>query len=255
MPEMTSYDPGVPCWVDLASGDVAGAVRFYEDLFGWKARDLGPEAGGYTMLELNGREVGAVGPKQNPQQPTAWSTYLATDDADALAARVTANGGTVMAPPFDVMQAGRMGVFADPTGAVFCVWQPGEHRGAGVANEAGAFCWNELATRDPERAADFYGKVAGLGAKKSEGPFDYWELQAGGRSVAGMMRMTDDRYPAEVPPHWLVYFGAADVDASTAKAASLGATTVVPPMDIPGVGRFSVVMDPQGAAFALFQMG
>jgi predicted enzyme related to lactoylglutathione lyase len=200
------------------------------------------------MFLLNGKMAAAVGPLQSPQQPPAWSTYVCTADASATARKVQAGGGTVVAEPFDVMDQGRMGVFQDPSGAFFSVWQPGAHKGAEVANVAGSFSWNELATRDIDTAKRFYGQVFGWGAETHG---DYTEWKVNGRSIAGAMPM-GDRYPPQVPPHWLGYFTVEDCDASAAKAQELGGRVMVPPMDVEP-GRFAVISDPQGAAFGIIK--
>ena len=252
MPEFTEHKPGTPVWVDLATSDLPAAVGFYTSLFGWDAVDTGPETGHYTMMRLRGKDVAAVGPQMNPGQPVAWSTYLGTDDVDATAARVREAGGTVHAGPFDVMRAGRMAVLADPTGAFVCAWQPGEHIGAQLANEPNTLVWNELATPDPEAAIRFYQAAFGLGAKPFGEGNEYTLLTVDGREVAGLMPM-GDHFPAGTPPHWTVYFGVDDCDATVARAGELGGTALVPPMDMPGVGRFAALADPQGAAFAVIR--
>jgi uncharacterized protein len=245
---MPEYEAGVPIWVDLSTTDVKSAGAFYSGLFGWQAQDLGPEAGGYNMMLLNGKMAAGLGPTQGPGQPPAWSTYVKTEDAAATADKVKQAGGTVVMPPFDVMGQGHMGVFQDPGGAYFSVWQPGQHRGAEVVNDAGAFSWNELATRDIDGAKRFYAQVFGWGAETHG---DYTEWKVSGRSVAGAMPM-GDRYPPQVPPHWLVYFTVTDCDASAAKAQQLGGQVLVPPMDVEP-GRFAVIQDPQGAVFGIIK--
>jgi predicted enzyme related to lactoylglutathione lyase len=161
MPEVTEYAPGTPSWVDLASPDPDASRRFYGGLFGWEATDPGPveESGGYRMLQRDGRNVAGLGPTQAEGQPAVWTTYVSTDDADAIAARVREAGGQVIMEPFDVLGAGRMAVFADPTGAFISVWQPQSHHGADVVDEPGTLCWNELATRDVDAAKRFYAAV------------------------------------------------------------------------------------------------
>ncbi len=243
-----TYEPGVPMWVDLGSPDVAASQRFYGQLFGWQAQDLGPDAGGYTMFLLDGKMAAAVGPLMSPQQPPAWSTYVCTSDATATARAVEQAGGTVVMEPFDVMDQGRMGVFTDSGGAYFSVWQPGKHTGAEVVNVPGAFSWNELATRDIDGAKRFYGAVFGWGAE-THGDYTEWKL--GGRSIGGAMPM-GDRYPPNVPPHWLVYFTVANTDEIVQRAQQLGARVMAPPQDIPQ-GRFAVLVDPQGATFGVIQ--
>jgi predicted enzyme related to lactoylglutathione lyase len=186
-------------------------------------------------------------------QPSAWTTYVSVEDADKTLEVAQDAGATVFVGPMDVMDIGRMAVFADPTGAAIGIWQPKTFIGAEVANEAGSFCWNELNTRNLAAAKEFYPKVFGWTANTHdmEG-MQYTEWMLGDKGVAGMMAMPE-MVPAEVPAHWLVYFGTDDTDATAAKAAKLGASSVVPPTDIPP-GRFSVLMDPDGAAFAIIKI-
>jgi len=228
------------------------AKAFYSQLFGWQANQVGgPEMANYTMFLLRGKEVAGLAPVQDAGQPTAWSVYIGTKDADAVAQTVTTAGGQVAMPPMDVPGAGRMGIFQDPTGAFFSVWQPGEHKGAQIVAEPGSLAWAELNTRDVEPAKPFYSQVFGWTAHTSpmgEG-MTYTEWQLDGKSVAGAMPMAP-MVPAEVPNFWMTYFATADVNASTARVVELGGTVLMEPMDFPG-GRFSVVQDPQHATFGL----
>ncbi len=171
------------------------------------------------------------------------------DDVDEAARKAEAAGGTVIVAPMDVMTAGRMAIFGDSTGAVIAAWQPGQHLGAQLVNEAGAFTWSELSSSDPAKSKAFYSAVFGWGWGGGDA---YPEAQVSGRTIGGIMLRSPD-IPADVPDSWLVYFGAADVDADVKKATDLGASVIVGPADIPGTGRFAVLIDPQGAAFALFQ--
>jgi predicted enzyme related to lactoylglutathione lyase len=248
MPEVTSYEHGVPSWVDIGLPDLAAGVQFYRDLFGWDVQDMGEEAGHYTMVSKGGKLIGALSMAQDPGPPH-WTTYINVDDVDEITKRVESAGGTVVVPPMDVMTAGRMAIFSDTTGAFIAAWQPGDHKGAQLVNEPGAFVWDELATSDLGKSKAFYSEVFGWGWGGSD---EYAELQVNGRTVGGAMPRPET-IPAEVPDHWLVYFGTADVDGDAKKAADLGATIVLEPTDIPNTGRFSVVLDPQGAAFGLFQ--
>ena len=248
MAEMSKYEHGVPSWVDIGTPDPPAALRFYGELFGWDAQDMGEDAGHYTIVSKKGRQVAAISPAQDPGPPR-WTTYINVDDVDAVAGRVDGAGGKVIMAPMDVMSAGRMAIFADPTGAVIAAWQPGEHIGAELVNEAGALIWNELSTSDVARARAFYGDAFGWAWGGSD---EYAEAQVSGRTVAGVSPRRPG-LPAEVPDHWLVYFGTDDVDADFRRAVDLGATGVAEPMDIPGVGRFAVLVDPQGATFALFK--
>lgn len=251
MPEMTEYAPGTPSWVDLGSPDIEASKAFYRALFGWEAVDQGADAGGYHIFTLRDRPVAGLGPAMNPGPPY-WSTYVAVADTDAVAAAVRDAGGVAFVEPMDVLDAGRMAVFADPTGVPFSIWQAGNHVGSGLVNEVGALCWNELNSRDPQAASAFYGSVFGWDTKADDAMADYSMFLRDGSPVAGMIDMRG-RVPDEIPAHWLAYFGVADLDAAVATAGSAGGTVFVPPTEIPGMGRFAVIGDPQGAFFGAFE--
>jgi predicted enzyme related to lactoylglutathione lyase len=246
--EIDRYEPGVPSWVDLGSPDPQGAADFYGALFGWEAPEGPEEAGGYRVAMVGDRAVAGIGPAMNPGPPV-WTTYIDVESADATAAKVTAAGGQVIVPPMDVLDVGRMAVFTDSVGAFISVWQPGTHPGAQLVNEPGTWSWSELVTTDLEASKAFYGAVFDWGANtQGAGPMgSYTEWQVGGRSVGGMM-LKPPMLPAEVPPHWAVYFAVADTDAAVARVAELGGSVMMPAMDIEP-GRFAVVADPTGAVF------
>lgn len=249
---MTHPMPGVPNWVDLGTSDLDDAIRFYSQLFGWEAEVSGEEYGGYTTFRIDGRATAGAGPLFGEGQPTAWSTYIATDDADAVAARVEEAGGKVLVPPFDVMYQGRMAAFLDQAGAPFSVWQAGTMKGADVFDVPGALTWNELATRDVEGSAAFYGEVFGWLARESDvdgRPYIVWEH--GGEAIAGMQTM-DDGWPHDLPPHWMIYFAVTDCAESAVYAQSLGGRVIQPPTLLP-VGPSAVLQDPQGGTFAILQ--
>jgi len=253
MPQFTSYAPGTPSWVDHGAKEIAASNSFYVNLFGWDAEDQGEEAGHYTILSKSGRTVAGNMAIMMEGQPSAWTTYVSVEDADDTVRIAKEAGATVFVEPMDVMDIGRMAIFADPTGAAIGIWQPKTFIGAELANETGSICWNELNTRDAAAAKPFYSKVFGWSPNDLDmDGMQYTEWRLGDRSVAGMMTMPE-MVPAEVPAHWLVYFGTDDTDATVAKAAELGAATLVPPTDIPP-GRFAVLMDPDGAAFAVIKM-
>lgn len=254
--EFERYEDGVPSWVDMGSTDLAKSRTFYGGLFGWNCPEGPPEAGGYSVCDLGGRTVAGLGPQMNPEFPPAWMTYVNVDDADATASGVAANGGTVLVPPMDVMDAGRMAILGDPLGAVLGLWQPNQHTGAQLANEPGSYCWSELITTDLDASKNFYKAVYGWDAE-DQGPapgggHGYTEWKLGGRSVGGMMAKTPEM-PAEMPPNWGVYFAVADTDASVVKAQELGGSLFMGPMDIEP-GRFAVLADDVGAVFSVLQL-
>jgi uncharacterized protein len=250
----TSYSDGTPTWVDVSTPDIDATTEFYGGLFGWKAAETSDDFGGYIRYELDGEAVAGAGPLMAEGQPIVWTSYFAVSDADAAATRIADAGGQAIAPPMDVMDLGRMGVFVDPAGAAFGIWQAGTFAGAGIVNEPGSLIWNEMLTRDVPAATSFYRQALGLTAKASEGTeVPYTEFQVDGTTVAGMMDISGPQWPAEMPPQWVVYFDVADCDASCAKAEKLGGAVAVPPTDIP-IGRFAVLTDPHGASFSVMQM-
>jgi uncharacterized protein len=192
---------------------------------------------------------------QQPEQraagiPPAWTSYVAVDDADATAARAAELGGTVHAPPFDVGDAGRMAILADPTGAVFALWQAGDMIGARVVNDVGALTMNQVNTDDPAAAERFYAALFGWEfAPVATDPVAFWSITNDGVLNGGMMAL-DPAAPA--PPHWLAYFTVDDLDGADALIVDGGGAVVVPPMAVPS-GRFLVAHDPQYAFFALFE--
>jgi predicted enzyme related to lactoylglutathione lyase len=269
MAELDRYIPGVPCWIDISPPDPGAAAEFYAGLFGWEVEESMPEgsSGQYLMARLGGGDVAAISSQpEGAPQAAAWETYVWAESADETAAKVREAGGTVLAEPFDVFDAGRMAVLADPEGARFSVWQPDQFRGATVVNEPGSLNFNGLHTRDPEGAKAFYGAVFGWEAL----PMGMWALTGYGdhleklrpgtqegmaemgaperfEDVVAALTVIPDDQPG-TPAHWEVTFGVADADATAERAAELGGTVLVPPFDAPWI-RGTVIRDPQGATF------
>jgi hypothetical protein len=273
MPERDGYIPGVPCWIDTSQPDPEAAAGFYSALFGWECADAMPPGseGKYFIARIRGGDVAALGsiPQGAPQVAT-WNTYVWVQSADETAAKVGDAGGTVVMAPFDVMDAGRMAVFADPEGAVFLVWQANQHKGAQIVNEAGALNFNGLNTRDADGAQAFYGAVFGWQTLTLPGGGKTWTLPGYGdhleERTPGLRKMISDVGGPEgfadvvasinpiaddqpdVPAHWSVTFGVDDADATAAKAAELGGKVLVAPFDAPW-SRLTVIADPEGATF------
>jgi len=249
MPIVDTYLPGTPCWVDLGTTDPAAARVFYGELMGWTADvDERPEAGGYAQFTRDGHAVAGCGPLFVEGMPPVWSTYLASPDVDATAAQVGEHGGTVMMPPMDVLDAGRMAVVSGPDGAVVGVWQARNHIGATLVTEPLSWSWNQLATRDKAGAEAFYSAVFGWSLTTHPEWGEHWALE--GREIAGIMEMGPD-FPPQVPPHWQVLFMVDDADAAVAKAEELGGSAHGPVTDMPMSGRMAAIADPQGAAFGV----
>ena len=253
MGERTKYAPGTFCWTDLTTTDQPAAKAFYCSLFAWEAEDMPAGEGvSYSMMRLGGKDVAAISPQPQMQRdagvPPLWNSYVSVLDADAAVERAKELGGTAHTPAFDVLQAGRMAVIQDPQGAYFMAWQPREHFGATLVNAPGALVWNELASPDLEGSAAFYSGLFGWTVAPFESsPEPYLSIKNGDANNGGM------REPSAPggPPHWLVYFGAQDIDAAIAKVDELGGTMIAGPIDIQ-IAKIAIARDPQGAIFALY---
>jgi uncharacterized protein len=268
MPERDGYIPGVPCWTDTGQTDPPAAVEFYGELFGWELEDVMPPGspGPYFVARIRGGDVAAITEPERPGAPPAWRTYVRVDSADDAAERVRAAGGAILAEPFDAGDAGRMALFADCEGAGFRVWEPKQHKGAGIVNEHGAVNFNSLHARDLEQAKAFYRAVFGWDTL-SLGAGTMWTLPGYGDDLeASAPGLREQMAAVGAPPRfedvvasiipceggeasrWSVTFAVDDADAIARKAASLGGEVTVPPFDAPWV-RTTVITDPQGASF------
>ncbi len=250
MTERTSYAPGTPSWIDLGSPDPAATAAFYGALFGWEvAMDPRPEAGGYGLFTLRGHNVAGVGPQMNGDMPPFWAVYVTVADADAALATAAEHGGTVIAGPMDVLEAGRMGVIQDPVGSFISVWQPDQHIGATLVNEPGTFTWNELATTDVAKARSFYPRCSAGACRRETTRTPTGRSRSTTRWCAASTR----RARASSPPGRC---GSRSTTAtpSAAQATELGGTVLVPPNDM-DFGRGAVIADPQGAVFGIGAMG
>ncbi len=259
MTTRTEYRHGDFCWADLATTDAAAAKTFYAGIFGWQYVDM-PAGPGmtYTVCQLGNQAAAglyAMGKELLSQGvPPHWLPHVNVTNVDETTKRATQNGGKVIREPFDAMDAGRLSILRDPTGAVVAMWQAKKHIGAGVINEPGTMCWNELSTSDVDAAGKFYRATFGWTAEPMEmgGGMTYTIFKAGDERVGGMMALTPQM--KGVPPHWLTYFAVADCDGTAQKVSELGGKVLVPPTDIPDVGRFAVSWDGQHAAFAFIKL-
>ncbi|MER6995618.1 VOC family protein [Streptomyces sp. NPDC000410] len=243
---------GAPCWAELGTSGMPAAQTFYSTVFGWRMEtDPRDEAGGYTMARLGDAAVAALTPLYQPDQPTAWTVSFAVNDVAATAAAVTEAGGSLITGPMDVFEEGRFAVVSDPEGAVFSLWQARRFAGAELLNAPGALGWAELLTRDPAQAKRFYPEVFGWSVRSSE---QYTQWGIGGEDFGGMAKM-DERFPPEVPAHWMPYFEVTDVDMTARAATGAGGGVLMEPMDVPDGPRIAVLHDPGRAAFGVHAMG
>jgi len=259
VPDVATHAPGTFSWPELSTTDQRGAVQFYRGLFGWDLNEvpLGPGEV-YSMFQMRGKEVAAANTMRPEERqhgvPPHWNSYVTVKSVDESAQKAQQLGAKVLAPPFDVMDAGRMAVLQDPTGAVFQIWEPKRSIGARILSEPGALCWTELTTSDTKAAESFYTRLFGWSPKHSTpgATMEYTEFSVGATPSIGMMPKPP-QMPAHVPSFWMPYFQVSNVDASASKSKELGGKVFLGPQDIPNAGRFAILTDPQGAVFAIFQ--
>jgi predicted enzyme related to lactoylglutathione lyase len=253
MATLTQHAPGTFSWPELYTGDQNASKQFYATLFGWTFKDtpMGPGAV-YTIFQLGGRDVAAAFQITSEMEAQGlvpnWMSYVTVDDADATVAQAKQLGAKVMIEPRDVQALGRMAWIQDPTGAHLCVWQPKSHAGVGVLDEVGALGWTELMTPDPGKAGPFYAQI--FGWKTEDVPaMEYTLFKRGDTHAAGMKGITAQMGP--IPPHWMPYFLVDDCDRAAQRTKEMGGAAVFGPQDVPGMGRFAVLRDPQGAHFSV----
>ncbi|MDH3196800.1 MAG: VOC family protein [Candidatus Krumholzibacteria bacterium] len=255
MPEITQHTPNTFCWPELLTSDADSARRFYQALLGWDfVENPVGEGQVYVMAQLREKNVGAMY-QQNAEQrkqgiPSHWLQYVSVANVAETVAKAKARGARVVVEPMDVFDAGRMAVLADPQGATFALWQPIKHIGVQLAGEPGTSCWNEFYTRDRDGSGAFYTNVFGWASEQANiGGTDYTTFTVQGRPAASMLEIKPEW--GELPPMWMVYFTVASCDAAVKTVQSSGGQVFAPSTDLPGIGRFAVVADPQGASFGI----
>lgn len=254
MYQVTKYPHGTFSWAENISTAAALASAFYQELFGWSARDLPMgENQRYTLFQLGADKVAALVPMPSAMQAAGaasfWANYVTVDDVDILAPVVAAAGGTILFGPADVGDSGRMLYFEDTAGAQLGLWQPGTHIGAGIVNVPGAMLWNELLTWDAQASMDFYSRLLGWEFFIAESGYIF--ILNRGRNNGGFLKL-DDSFGA-MPTHWRTYFHMTDIDRAIGLIRDRGGEIHFPKLEIPGEGCFTFVSDPAGAQFYLMQ--
>lgn len=254
--KVTKYPQGHFTWADCASHNQDAAKEFYARLMGWEIQDmpLGEDYGVYTMFTYEDVYTVGLGGMMPGMEaiPSHWTNYVSVDNVDEVVSKATTLGGTVVAPVMDIFDSGRMAVIADPTGAQLGLWQPKNHNGAGIVNTPGAMCWNEMYTRDLQKARDFFSALFGWQFQLTEGTDNYYTFTNSGRINGGIMGM--DESWGDAPAYWMVYFSVADLEATVAKAKELGGKLLHDIQDAGEIGRFAIIEDPAGAAAAYIQL-
>lgn len=248
---MTSFAPGAPCWADIAPTDMDAARAFYSAVIGWDIPPGNEAFGGYTTASVGDQGVAGLMPNDG-STPTFWTLYFASADADATSARILDAGGSILVPAMDVGDFGRMVIAADPTGAVFGVWQADTMIGFEIVGEPGGWAWCDLRSSDPDSARAFYAEVFDFTYQPMDmaGP-DYTTFWLGDETIGGIGGMMGA--PDGTPSHWLLYFAVSDADAAVAAATANGGQSLAPAFDTP-FGRMGPILDPFGAPLWLVQL-
>ena len=253
---MSASIQGYFVWHDLMTKDKAAARAFYGELFGWEARDVKVQTPNgeldYVRNYIGDRAVcGFVDLPEDFEMPSHFVGYLGCDDVDATVAAIEAGGGKSLYGILSGEDGGRFAICVDAQGARFqtmdrspeTILSPEDMR-------PGVVCWNELWASDAKAAADYYGGIYGWSTDEMDmGPMGIYYLQKVGEvPSAGIMQQP----MPDAPSSWCPYFFVENVDVSQERAGELGAATMVPPNDIPGMGRFAILNDPSGAMFGIY---
>ena len=261
MQEISQHPQGTFSWIDVATTDLDSAKSFYGKIFGWANEDISFEGDVvYTIFQLHGKPVAGCGilPQDMQDQgiPPYWSSYIAVDDVDAIAAKAGELGATVVVQPMDIMDnRGRMSIIMDPTGAHIGFWQARAHIGTHYKNIPGTLVMSELSTRDTEKAGQFYRDLIGWTPKTAEvqnirAPemIKHTSFLHNDQMIASMLPIGKD-WGDDVPPHWLPYIQVEDCERTVALVKKIGGSTMFDPVEVPDMGKFSLIRDPQGAMF------
>ncbi|MHA4773425.1 VOC family protein [Streptomyces sp. MSC1_001] len=251
----TRFTKGSPNWLDLGSPDTEAAAAFYGAVLGWEFLSAGPDAGGYGFFQQDGLTVAALGPLTEEGARSAWTVYFQTPDADATQQAAEAAGGAVRLAAFDVMDAGRMAALTDPAGARFAIWQPGAVRGLERTSSTNTLVWAELHAPDPETVLGFYRTLFGWRWTEMEAPGMTYRVvsTADGDQQDASFGGAAELQDVSETPRWIPYFAVTDPDAITVSTEGNGGSVLMPPADIPDVGRIAWLADPFGAHFAVLK--
>ena len=246
------------CWYELMTTDRKAAAAFYESVVGWRSQEAGSVMP-YTLLSVGGVQV--AGMIELPEEACkagarpSWIGYIAVDNVDTYAKRVTEAGGSIHRPPADIPNIGRFAVVADPQGAAFVLFTPdGTPDVRAEPRSIGTVAWHELLAGDGASAFAFYSNLFGWSKSQAMdmGPMGIYQLFTAGKGdIGGMMTKT----PEMPVPFWLYYVVVDAIDAATARVKDKGGKVINGPMEVPGGSWIVQCLDPQGAMFALTAAG
>ena len=231
-------------WHEQVSSEPKQAEDFYTQLFGWQTEAYRPGESDYSMISVGGQNHGGFATAMEGAPPPHWLSHVRVERLEDTIEKAERAGGSLAAGPFDMGEVGRVAIIADPQGAYVSAYEPA---GEGPASE-GVFVWDELGTSDVDGAQRFYEEVFGWTTTDTGPDYGGYRIfNRGEAGIAGLMTLPDE----SIPPHWQPYVAVDDPDATVARAADLGASVLMEPMDVPNVGRIAVLRDPQGATFGV----
>jgi predicted enzyme related to lactoylglutathione lyase len=233
-------------WHEQVSDEPKQAESFYTQLFGWGIEVFKAQGMDYTMISSGGQTHGGFGQAQEGAPPPHWLSHIGVENLDETLEKAKSAGGKVVAGPFDMEDVGRMAILSDSQGAYVSAYQS-LSEGSG---SAGVFVWDELGTTDADGAQSFYEQVFGWTTKDMGEEYGGYRIfHRGEEQVGGLMKNPDPSIPAA----WTPYVAVEDADETCRKATELGASVIVEPIDVPNIGRFAVLQDPQGAVFGIIK--
>lgn len=259
MAEQNTMQPGDFCWVELLTPDLESALTFYQSLMGWEKEILPiSEDDSYMFFKIKDHPVAGAYQFNEEMKamnmPAHWASHVWVENVDEMVAKAESLGATVLKEPFDVTEYGRMAVIADPMGAALSFWQPKQSPEESLPKQTpGMFGWNELITNDTKKSGQFYADLFGweLKTEEMEHGTIYTTFMNKGVPAGGMLQAAEEW--GDAPSYWGIYFTVAHCDETIKKAEELGGKMLYEPLDIPTVGRFTMIEDPQGVYFSIIQ--
>jgi hypothetical protein len=248
-------------WYDVMTTEPKQGAAFYSHVVGWEAQEFPMGDGSpYTVFRKGSTMVAGLmaipDEMRKAGMKPCWSGYIAVDNVDAMAKRITEAGGTIQRPPTDIPNVGRFAVAADPGGGVFLIFKPSSDESP-VPHDAMApayIDWHELYAENLDREFAFYAKLFGWTKDQAMdmGAMGVYQIFAiGGVPSGGMMK----RAPQIPVSCWNYYIGVDSIEAAAGRIKERGGQVVMGPQEVPGGAWVVQARDPQGGAFALIGMG
>ena len=246
-----AYTPGLFVWRELITVDPESAARFYTAVFGWKIQGVPFDGGTYYLVDSGPKQIaGIMALPGGRSVPPHWNPYVSVTDVDAAADRAKALGAQIVFGPVDLPTVGRVATLVDAGGAVMSLFKSAKGDPEPAPPKLGEFCWEQLNASDPPAAKTFHTGVLGWRARPFEGGgLDVFETAAEPPvAVASLVPA-----PSGAPSHWLSHVVVDGLAEGSARVTANGGRILVPRIDVPRLGAFAVIQDPQGAVLCIFE--